>query len=277
MAVQIHPTALVDSGAQIGDHVSIGPFCQVGANVTLKDNVRLRQNVIIDGLTTIGQETEIFPFAVLGLPPQDRKYQGEMSELIIGRNNCIREYVTIHPGTAKDKMVTSIGDNNLFLIGCHVAHDCRLGDGILLSNAVNLGGHVEIGDYAVIGGQTGIHQRIRIGQYAMVGGMSGVVRDIIPYALARGNRASLCGINVIGLKRHHFDKNTIHLLHQVYQHLFKEKKGMTFLERVKHLTSLYGEPQVIIDIMRFIAQTTRGICMETTRMSFDGEEKGNFT
>jgi UDP-N-acetylglucosamine acyltransferase len=194
----IHSTAIVSSKATIGKDVQIGPFCVIGADVVLGDGVVLRSHVVVEGRTRVGPGTEIFPFASIGHCPQDLKYAGEPSELVIGANNTIREYVTMNPGTTGGGMVTTVGDGGLFMVGVHVAHDCRIGDRVIMANNATLAGHVIIEDDAIIGGLAAVHQYVRIGRRAMVGGMSGVEHDVIPFGLVMGDRATLNGLNVIG-------------------------------------------------------------------------------
>ena len=206
---QIHPTAIVAPAARVADDVVIGPYCVIGDDVELGAGVRLAAHVVVDGRTAIGDGTRIFPFASIGLEPQDLKYQGEASSLVIGRDNTIREYVTINPGTAGGGMVTRIGDDCLFMIGAHVAHDCQIGDHVIMANNATLAGHVVIEDYALLGGLCAVHQFVRIGRHAMIGGMSGVERDVIPYGQVMGNRARLTGLNIIGMQRRGFSRDEI--------------------------------------------------------------------
>ena len=218
--MDIHPTAIVAHEAQIAATASIGPYCVVGPRVTLGERVRLISHVVVDGITTIGEGSTLYPFASIGHRPQDLKYKGEPSRLEIGRNNQIREHVSMNPGTEGGGMVTHVGDNCLFMVGSHVAHDCQIGDHVILVNNVALGGHVEIGDFAIIGGNSAVHQFVRIGKQVMVGGMTGVENDVIPYAAVTGNRAHLSGLNLVGLKRRAFSREDIHALRNAYRLLF---------------------------------------------------------
>ena len=202
--VNVHPSAIVEDGAVLGKEVTVGPFCLVGSQVVLGDGVTLHGHVVLGGRTIVGPNSAIFPFASIGQRPQDLKYQGGESELIIGANTVIREHVTMNPGTVGGGLVTRTGANCLFMVGAHVAHDCLIGDNVILVNNATLGGHVAIGDFAIIGGMSAVHQFARIGAHAMVGGMSGVENDVIPYGSVTGNRAHLSGLNVIGLKRRNF-------------------------------------------------------------------------
>jgi UDP-N-acetylglucosamine acyltransferase len=198
---EIHPTAIVAGGARLAEDVVIGPYCVVGDNVVLGAGVRLLSHVVVDGRTSVGEGTRIFPFVSIGLEPQDLKYRGEASTLVIGRHNTIREHVTINPGTAGGGMVTRIGDHCLLMVGAHVAHDCQLGDHVIMANNATLAGHVVVEDYALLGGLSAVHQFVRIGRHAMIGGMSGVERDVIPYGQVMGDRARLTGLNIIGMQR----------------------------------------------------------------------------
>jgi UDP-N-acetylglucosamine acyltransferase len=223
MSQSIHSTAIIEDGAQIGAGVSIGPYCVIGGEVILGDNVTLKSHVVVEGKTTIGAGTVVYPFASLGTAPQDLKYDGEPSTLVIGENNTIREHVTMNPGTAGNgRMETKVGDNCLFMMASHVAHDCVVGSNVILANNATLAGHVEVGDFAIIGGLSAVHQFARIGEHAMIGGMSGVENDVIPYGLVKGERASLHGLNIIGLKRRGFGKDDIKALQSAYGDLFAE-------------------------------------------------------
>jgi UDP-N-acetylglucosamine acyltransferase len=261
MTSNIHPTAIIDKGAQLGEGVSIGPYCVIGSEVKLGNYVTLLSHVVIDGDTTIGDNTQIFPFASIGHVTQDKKYGGEKTKLIIGKNNIIREHVTINPGTAGGGYVTSVGDDCLLMIACHVAHDCKVGNGVILANNVTLGGHVTVGNYAVIGGLSGIHQFVRIGDYAMIGGMSAIESDVIPYGLTRNERAYLGGLNLIGLKRRGFEREIIMKLMQVYEELFEAKDQGNFEERVLNAGKKYGNIKEIDHLIKFLQEdTSRSIC-----------------
>jgi UDP-N-acetylglucosamine acyltransferase len=260
--INIHISAVVSEKAIIGENVLIGPYCIVGDNVSLGDNVILKSHVVIDGITEIGSNTEIFPFASIGLAPQDLKYNGEASKLIIGKNNKIREYVTLQPGTAGGGMITKIGDNCLFMASSHVAHDCKLGNNVIMANNATLGGHVEIGDFAVIGGLAAIHQFVRIGAYAMIGGMSGIERDVIPYGLALGERASLAGLNFVGMKRQGLASESMHAIRNAYKMLFNVRNNEdNFEERLKKISSEYHENINVMEIVKFLdIDSSRAIC-----------------
>lgn len=255
----IHSTAIVKDGAQVGENVSIGPYCVVGADVTLGDGVTLASHVVVNGRTRVGANTRFYPFASIGHQPQDMKYKGEPSELIIGCNTIIREHVTMNPGTAGGGMVTRVGNNCLIMVGSHVAHDCQIGDHAILVNNATLGGHVRIEEWAIIGGLSAVHQFARIGRHAMVGGMSGVENDVIPYGSVVGNRAHLSGLNIVGLKRRDFSRDTIHALRNAYRLLFAPEGTMT--ERLADVVATFGDNEPVMEIVDFIrVDSSRAIC-----------------
>lgn len=255
----IHPTAIVEPGAELAEGVSIGPYCIVGPHVRLGANVALLSHVVVAGRTQIGEGTRIFPFASIGQPPQDLKYAGEPSELIIGRNNTIREHVTMNPGTAGGGMVTRVGSNCLFMVGAHVAHDCQIADSVIMANNATLAGHVSVGEHAILGGLCAIHQFVRIGRHAMIGGMSGVEHDVIPYASVMGDRARLAGLNIIGLKRRKFSRDQIHNLRTAYRLLFAEEGTMG--ERLLDVSAMYKDDPAVMEIVEFInVDSNRSIC-----------------
>ncbi len=255
----IHPTAIVEPGARLAEDVSIGPFCLVGSEVVLGEGVSLISHVTVAGRTKIGAGTRVFPFASLGHQPQDLKYRGEASELVIGRNNTIRESVTMNPGTEGGGMVTRVGDGCLFMVGAHVAHDCQVGDNCILVNNATLGGHVVLGDFAIVGGMSAVHQFVRIGQHVMVGGMTGVETDVIPFGSVIGNRAHLAGLNLVGLKRRGFAREDIHALRNAFKALFAA--GGTMMERVEAVADQYGGCAPVKEILDFIrADSSRSFC-----------------
>jgi UDP-N-acetylglucosamine acyltransferase len=256
---QIHPTAIVAPGAKLAADVVVGPYCIVGADVALGPRVMLRAHAVVDGHTTIGEGTRLFPFASVGLEPQDLKYRGEQSELVIGRNNTIREYVTMNPGTEGGGMVTRIGDNCLFMVGAHVAHDCQIGDHVVMANNATLAGHVAVEDWAMLGGLCAVHQYVRIGRHAMIGGMSGVERDVIPYGQVMGDRARLCGLNIVGMQRRGFSREDIQGLRNAYQFLFSSDG--TLSDRVNETAERFSGIAPVDDIIEFIrADSSRAIC-----------------
>ena len=256
---QIHPTAIVAPGATLAEDVAVGPYCIVGERVVLAAGVSLRAHVVIEGRTFVGERTRIFPFASIGFEPQDLKYRGEDSSLEIGRDNTIREYVTMNPGTTGGGLVTRVGNNCLFMIGAHVAHDCQIGDNVIMANNATLAGHVAIEDFAVLGGLSAVHQFVRIGRHAMIGGMSGVERDVIPYGQVMGDRARLCGLNIVGMQRRGFSREDIHGLRSAYQFLFSADG--TFNDRVSEAAERFGGIAPVDDIIAFIrADSSRAIC-----------------
>jgi len=258
MPVEIHPSAVISSNADIHDDVYIGPFCFVGDGVSIKRGTKLFSNIVLDGNTEIGENCIIYPFTSIGLPPQDLKYKNENTGVRIGNNNIIRENITIHRGSVKGDGLTEIGNSNFFMAYVHIAHDCKVGNSVVMANAATLGGHVKVEDFAVIGGIVAIHQFARIGAYSMVGGFSGVVQDIMPYMIASGERAKLYGLNVIGLKRQGFSDETINLLKKVYKILFREKN--TLMRAVEKIQEELPQTDEIRNIIDFIGKSERGIC-----------------
>jgi len=262
----IHATAVVDPSTKLGTNVEIGPFCLIGPNVELGDGVVVRSHTAIDGRTKIGAGSKIFPFASIGLPPQDIKYHNEPSTLEIGPNTTIREYVTINPGTEGGYMATKVGANCLLMIGSHVAHDCELGNNVTLVNGATLGGHVSIGEGAIIGGLSAVHQFVRIGAYAFIGGMTGITADVIPFGMAIGNRASLCGLNIVGLKRKGFPREQIHELRQAYRMLFSSEGTLKErLEDVEHMFSANPLARQIIDFIK--TGSDRSFCVPSNAVT----------
>ncbi len=255
---QIHPTAIIEPGAEIAATATIGPYCHVGGKVALGDGVELLSHVVVAGRTSVGEGTRIFPFASIGHRPQDLKYKGEESSLIIGRRNTIREYVTMNPGTEGGGMVTRIGDDCLFMANAHVGHDCVLGNHIVMANSVPLAGHVVVGDYAAFGGLAAVHQFVRIGEHAYVGGLTGVERDVIPFGLVIGDRARLVGLNMVGLQRRGFSREDIQALRGAYQMLFEDANG-TLADRVAAVAARYLEVPPVRDLVDFMrADNARG-------------------
>lgn len=255
----VHPTAIVEKGAHLGRGVTVGPYCVVGPDVELGDQVVLISHVVVAGRTKIGAGTRIYPFSSIGHPPQDLKYKGEPSELVIGVNNVIREHVTMNPGTEGGGMITRVGDNCLFMVGAHVAHDCIIGNNVIMANNATLGGHVQVGDFAILGGLSAVHQFVRIGPHAMIGGMSGVENDIIPYGSAMGDRAHLSGLNIVGMKRRGFSRDDIHVLRTAYRLLFAQEGTMS--ERVEDVESIYRDNEGVMDIVQFVrGSSQRAVC-----------------
>lgn len=256
----IHSSAVIDNGAKIGKDVKIGPFCVVGPNVILEDGVDLVAHVYVAGDTRIGKGTKIFPHATIGCDPQSWGYKGEKSQIIIGENNLIREYVTVHPGTEKGGMITKIGDGCMLMIGTHIAHDCQIGNHVVMANNCMLSGHVSIGDHVNMGGGSGIHQFVRIGRGAMIGGMSGVSNDVIPYGFVVGNRGNLVGLNLVGLKRRNISRNEIHALRNAYRLLFANEG--TLAERMEDVAKMFTDNAIIDEVIDFMrANSDRNICV----------------
>jgi UDP-N-acetylglucosamine acyltransferase len=256
---QIHSTAIIEPGAEIASGARVGPYCHVGGKVVLAGDVELVSYVVVAGRTTVGEATRIFPFASIGHQPQDLKYKGEESRLVIGQRNTIREYVTMNPGTTGGGMVTRIGDDSLFMAGVHVAHDCTIGDHVIMANNATLAGHVVVGDYAFLGGLSAVHQFVRIGQHVMVGGVTGVERDVIPYGSVMGDRARLVGLNMVGLQRRGFSREDVQALRSAYQLLFENGNG-TLAERVDAVAARFPEVKPVCDIIEFIrADNARGL------------------
>ncbi len=255
MTAQIHKSAIIEDGAQISDNVKIGPFCVVGSNVTLNSGVELVSHVHIEGATSVGENTKIFPFASIGTQPQDLKYNGEPTKLIIGKNNTIREHVTMNPGTVQENGVTIVKDNCLFMMACHVAHDCVVGNNVIMANNATLAGHVKVGDHAILGGLSAVHQFVRIGDHAVIGGMSGVEHDVIPYGRVKGDRAFLAGLNLIGLERRGFTKEQIRALQRAFNQLFGDEGTMG--QRIETLAEDFSDDQLTMSIIDFARQKTR--------------------
>jgi len=255
----IHPTAIVEVGAELGADVRIGPYCHVGPHVALGAGVELMSHVVVAGHSRVGPRTRIFPFASIGHQPQDLKYMGEESRLEIGADNLIREYVTMHPGTRGGGMLTRVGDGCLFMASAHVAHDCQIGNRVILANNAALAGHIVVGDYAFFGGQAAVHQFVRIGQHAMIGGVTGVERDVIPYGMVIGDRARLTGLNIVGLQRRGFSRDEIQALRTAYQMIFGEEPG-TLASRVDEVADRFPDVRPVQDVIAFIrADSSRGL------------------
>ena len=254
----IHKTAIIDKKANISKNVDIGAYTVIGPNVTINEDVIVHAQVNINGNTIVGNGTEIYPFASIGNTPQDLKYNGEETKLIIGKNNKIREYVTINPGTIGGGGQTTIGNNCLLMVSSHVAHDCFVGDNVIIANNVPLGGHAHIEDSVVIGGNSAVQQFTRIGKMAMIGGMCGVVKDIIPYGLAFGNRCALHGVNLIGLRRKNINNKEILSLTSFYKKIFKSEN---LTDNLKNISDEYNDNKLEKDVINFINRDKkRPIC-----------------
>ena len=254
----IHKTSIIDKKAKISKNVKIGPYSVVGPNVTIDENVEIHSHVNISGNAKIGSGTKIFPFASIGTEPQDLKFKGEKTNLVVGKNNIIREYVTINPGTKSGGGITSIGNNCLFMISSHIAHDCKVGNGVIIANNVPLGGHVTIEDGVIIGGNSAVQQFTRIGRLAMIGGMTGVLHDVIPYGLSIGNRNYLQGINLIGLRRANFNNKDILGLNEAYKEIFATKN---LTDNISKLNGAFKENPLVKNVIEFITKDKkRSIC-----------------
>jgi UDP-N-acetylglucosamine acyltransferase len=255
---RIHETALVDRRAEIDSDVAIGPYSLVGKHVRIGKGCRVKSHVVIEGRTTLGEGNVLFQFATVGSVPQDLKYKGEPSELIIGNHNTIREFVSLNPGTAGGGMVTRLGDGNLLMMYCHIAHDCILGSHNIIANGATLGGHVVIEDYVIVGGLVGIHQFTKVGQGAILGAGSMVSKDVPPYCNATGDRARLHGLNIEGLKRRGFGPEKIEALRKAYRIMFRSKlKTRAAIVKIRQELSGYAEAQQLVT---FVENSQRGIC-----------------
>ncbi|MBF0343349.1 MAG: acyl-ACP--UDP-N-acetylglucosamine O-acyltransferase [Nitrospirae bacterium] len=261
MQAKIHPTAIIGSGVEIGEDTEIGPYCIIGNGVKINRGTRLLSNVILEGDLELGHNCTVHPFTSIGFTPQDLKYDGRQTSVKIGNDNVIREYVTIHRASIHGDGTTVIGNGNFIMAYVHIAHDCKVGNSIVMANAATLAGHVEIEDYAVIGGIVAIHQFTRIGAYAMVGGFSGVGQDVPPFTIASGPRARLFGLNLIGLKRNGFSDDAIQRLKDAYKILFRDK--LTLTEALRKLEDEMEMTQEIKTLVEFIAKNKRGICRQT--------------
>ena len=255
----IHKSSVIDPKAKVSKKAKIGPFCYIGPEVQLDDNVELISNIHIEGNTKIGKGTKIFPFASIGTQPQDLKFKGEKNSLDIGENNLIREYVTINPGTEGGGSKTIIGNNCLFMISSHVAHDCKIGNNVIIANNVPLGGHVTIEDSVVIGGNSAVQQFTRIGRLAMIGGMTGVLKDVIPFGLSIGNRNHLQGLNLIGLRRKKYDNQKIMGLSKAYKEIFASKN---LHENLSKINGEHKGNELVKEVITFIEKDKkRPICL----------------
>ncbi|WP_392566330.1 acyl-ACP--UDP-N-acetylglucosamine O-acyltransferase [Utexia brackfieldae] len=253
----IHPSSVIEDGAIIHANVKIGPFCYIGADVEIGENTVLHSHVVVNGVTKIGQENQIFQFASIGEVNQDLKYAGEPTRTEIGDRNRIRESVTIHRGTVQGGNLTKIGDDNLFMVNTHIAHDCHIGSRCILANNATLGGHVSINDFAIIGGMTAVHQFCTIGAHVMVGGCSGVAQDVPPYVIAQGNHATPFGINIEGLKRRGFSKEAMHAIRHCYKLLYRN--NLTLDDAKIEITEIAKTHPEVELFVSFFANSTRGI------------------
>lgn len=249
---RIHPTAIVEDGARLGEDVVIGPYCTVNSRAVLDDGVHLHSHVVVTGDTTIGAGTAVHPFAVLGGPAQDMKHSGTDGRLVIGRENVIREHVTVNSGSSASTGLTTMGDRCYLMINSHIAHDCIVGDGVILSNGAVLAGHVTLGDQVIIGGNSAIHQFVRIGGRVMIGGVSGSEDDVIPYGFVRGSREGLRGLNLVGLKRNGFSRPAIREIQTAFDMIFQENDGQSINSRVDTVARKFPDNAAVAEIVDFI-------------------------
>lgn len=254
----IHPTAVIEDGAQIAASAKIGPFCWISSRAKIGENVQLLGRVTIMGDTTVGEGTIVFPGACLGGGPQDHGNEfKEEAKLIIGKNNIIRENVTMHAGTPKEHFTTTVGDGGMFMINSHVAHDCVVGNNVIMTNNAVIGGHVRLGDGVIIGGNAAVHQFCRIGRKAMIGGLSGVDRDVIPFGIVTGDRGKLRGLNVIGLKRSGYDEGVVKSITKAFMFIFKGKEG-TFEDRLVQAHEKFKDNEMVMEQVKFIDEALQG-------------------
>ena len=256
--MKIHPTAIISPDAHLEEGVEIGPYSIIGSDVKIGKNTLIGPHTVIDDYTHIGEGNHIFQFCSIGAPPQDLKFGGEKTRVVIGNFNTIREFVTIHRSTTADIGVTIIGDHNLLMAYTHVAHNCKLDNNIIMSNAATLAGHIHIEDYAIISGLTGIHQFCRIGEHCMIGGASAVVKDIPPYVIAQGNHAKLFGLNLIGLKRRNFPEKTIKAISEAYRIIFRSK--LLLEDAIKKAEAEVENLPEVNHFIKFIKESERGVC-----------------
>ncbi len=257
MATQIHPSSIIEKGAIIGDNVTIGPFCYIGENVEIGEGTCLKSHVVVNGHTKIGKDNQIYQFASIGEVNQDLKYRGEPTRTEIGDRNMIRESVTIHRATVQGGNITRIGNDNLFMINAHIAHDCQIGNHCILANNATLGGHVELDNHVIIGGMTAVHQFCVIGSHVMVGGCSGVAQDVPPYVIAQGNHATPHGVNYEGLKRRGFSKDALQAIRNSYKILYRNELRLEDAKsEIEAIAKTHPEVQLFVD---FFARSTRGI------------------
>jgi UDP-N-acetylglucosamine acyltransferase len=269
-SLHIHPTAIVHPNAKLGEGVEVGPYAVIGEHVKIGRGTRLMAHVYVDGWTEIGERCQLYPYASIGSPPQHLQYQGEPTRVVIGDDNILREYVTVNRGTVTGGGVTTLGHHNFLMAYVHVAHDCHLGNHLIMANAATLAGHISIGDHAIIGGLVGIHQFVRIGRYVMIGGCSAVGRDVPPFMRAAGGyRAQLYGLNAIGLKRQGFTNDRISMLKQAYELLFRS--GHRMADAIKMARDEYKDSQDVLEVLTFMEGTKRGMCRSVRKDEEDDE------
>jgi len=256
--VDIHATAIVDGAAELGVGVKVGPYSIVGADVVIGDRSEILAHAVVEGPTTLGSDNRIHQFASIGTPPQDQKYAGEPTRLEVGDRNTVREFVTMNRGTVDGGGTSRVGSDNLFMAYAHVAHDCTIGDNVVMANAATLAGHVEIDDFAIVGGLVAIHQHVRIGESAILGGGAMVSQDVPPYCMAAGDRARLYGLNLVGLKRRGVDASTLSDLKSAYRVLFQSK--LRRAEAIEQLKRDFADSAEVGRMIRFVESSTRGVC-----------------
>jgi UDP-N-acetylglucosamine acyltransferase len=268
----IHPTAIVDPGAELASGVTVGPYSIIDGNVSIDADTHLGPHVIIRPYTAIGKRCRIFQFAVVGEEPQDLKFQGEETRLIIGDDNIIREFATLHRGTVGGGGLTQVGNGNLFMAYTHVAHDCRVGNNVIMSNAATLAGHITVDDYAILGGLSAVHQFCRVGAHAFIGGCSAVARDVPPYCMAFGNRAKIVGLNLVGLKRHGLSLASLEILKAAYELLFLS--DLTLKEAMVQVRQRFPEEPAVQKLLEFLETSERGLSPIDVRenRSYRGKE-----
>jgi len=272
MSPTIHPTAIVAKEAQLAEGVSVGAYSLIGPHVVLKENVKIHSHVVIEGHTTIGARTEVYPFAALGLPPQNAYFKGEPSTLEVGEDCILREHVTLHPGTEMGGMRTIVGKNCYIMVGCHIGHDCIVGNNVIMANNATLGGHVTVGDYVNIGGLAAIHQHVRIGAYAMISGTAGIREDVIPFGTVVAMKGMLGGLNIIGMKRRGFQRQDIHDLRNAYK-LLATDQGGTLEERLQKISSQLGRSPKVRDLLAFIEEDTKKpLCLPSEAWEYESVE-----
>lgn len=268
----VHPTAVVDPGAELGQDVEIGPYCVIGGHVRLGDRTRVHAHAVIDGDTWLGTDCEVFPFAVVGTMPQDKKLKGgePPGQLRIGHHNRIREHATIHGGTVHGSGVTTIGDHNMLLVGCHIGHDATVGSHVVFTNGAMAAGHTEIGDRAILGAMVGVHQFARVGRLAMIGAGAMLSHDAPPYALVQGDRARLIGVNLVGMQRNGMGTDAAGLVKRVYRLLFWRPGNL--VEKMDLVRGMaLGRDDLCRSILDFVSSSRRGVCMPRERRSTAGE------
>jgi len=257
-ALEIHPTAIVHPGAKIGPGVKVGAYSLIGENVQIERDTVIGSHVVLEGWTEIGEGCQISPFASVGAAPQAIRYRGEPTRLVIGKRNIIREFVTVNRGTPEGGGITSLGDGNLIMAYSHIAHDCRIGNQVILANSSTLAGHITVEDHAIVGGVVAIHQFVRVGCYAIIGGQSAIPQDIPPYMTASGNRAKLFGLNLVGLKRHQFAETTVGSLKQAYRILFRSH--LPLRKAMEKVAQEVPDLPEVRHLLEFLKDSKRGIC-----------------